>query len=212
MGKKHTLISWGSHHNVARSNKTAVKRYGCGFVSRTISGPCSHRELVEQIASSAAVPVESLAGQLSATVLPRGAACFGSLYKYLDRVASAHAKMQWWISEKGINMAVVEPNSSSVIGFDEVAGRLAADQGQNGLSKDAVLEIAVNLDELRFTLKELQPAQRMAIARHNQQHTHAAIKTFSAMARNPRFSYLFRRRLYVARTRLSQSHSSLISD
>ena len=201
---------WVTRHNAANSTKLALKRYANASVSTTISGPCSQLDVVQQIASSAAIAVESLAEELSTVVLPRGRACFGPLYRYLDEIAGSHAKMQWWITDRGLNLGVVDP--TSCLGeFDQVAGRLTAERWQGGLTEQAVLEIAARLDERGFKLEELQPAQRKLIATYNQQHTHSPIKSFFEMARRPQFVRVFRRRLYVARNRYVESQNSLLA-
>jgi hypothetical protein len=59
--------------------------------------------------------------------------------------------MKWWISENGLNMAVV-PEAAYLSGFNKLAGELAVSKEKNRrLSKDAVLEIATAIDEAGYT-------------------------------------------------------------
>ena len=200
-----------SRYSCADSSKSAALRYFpvLNRVSMSLSRPCSPRDVVEHIASSAQVPVPvaSLSEQLATDNLPRGYTGLGPIGDLLDSIAESYDGMVWWISDDGLHMAVREPKSSVLRDFDEFAGRLTAAHSNNRhLSKAALLHIAEAIDAKGFMLKEqLQPTPRQMVAAYNQKYTHKPIKTFHAAAGHPRFARHIRRRLYLARDRYEKS-------
>jgi hypothetical protein len=79
------------------------------FASGSLTGENTNRELVELIAKVANVhiPVESLPDVLSQTVFARAYVVFGSPGDYFDRIASGYSTMHWWLTDNGLNMAVM---------------------------------------------------------------------------------------------------------
>jgi hypothetical protein len=174
-------------------------------VSVTVAGPCSLREVVERIAASAEVPIPIgfLSSRLDAVILRRGLVCFGTAGDLFDEATQGLDRMEWWLSDSGLNIDVVQ---SSLGRFDEVAGRLVGEKWTGGLLKEALLKIADEIDRAGFKLKiELQPAQWKAIAEYNQRNTKTPVKTFLHAARHPLLSRQVRRRLYLARQRYESS-------
>ena len=53
------------------------------------------------------IPVESLPDVLSQTVVARGRVVFGCPGDYFDLVASSYSNVQWWLTDNGLNIAVV---------------------------------------------------------------------------------------------------------
>jgi hypothetical protein len=118
--------------------------------------------------------------------------------------------MRWWITDKGLNMGAVVPDRVRLSAFDELAGKLTIANWKGGLSRDALLKIAKELDKAGFSVRnELQPAQWKEIAEHNQQNSKNAIRTFDQAARNPRFTRHVRRRLYIARNKVKGINTAL---
>src|ERR1700733_13541242 len=116
-------------------------------VSISVPGPCTHHDVVEAIASCAAIPIdiESLCTSLRGTESVRGVVCFGYVGKLLDQIAANFTNMRWWISAKGLNMATVLP-APLLSPFDELAGKLMIDSWNGGLSENALWSIAKKLD------------------------------------------------------------------
>jgi hypothetical protein len=79
------------------------------FASLSMKGESTNRELVERIAevSNVPIPVESLPGVLAETVLARGNVVFGCPGDYFDTIARSYPNMLWWLTDKGLNMAVM---------------------------------------------------------------------------------------------------------
>jgi hypothetical protein len=134
----------------------------------------------------------------------RGQSLFGYAGDVINEIAMNYHNMRWWITDKGLNMGAVIPARVHLSAFDELAGKLTlANWKDDGLSRDAFLEVAKELDKAGFRLKdELQPKPWKAIAQHNQKYSKNAIKSFEQAARNPRFARSVRRRLYIARKKV----------
>jgi len=160
---------------------------------------------VEEIAKNASPPIaiESLCDELNHHRSIRGITFFGWTGAQLEKITSNYPGMQWWISEKGLNIAILPAENAQLSAFDQLAGRLTVEHWKEGkLSKDALHLIAKALDEVPFTLKaELQRAQWLPIAKYNRENSKKPIKTFLQAAHNPRFVRGVRRRLYLARDR-----------
>jgi hypothetical protein len=78
------------------------------FVSYTVPAPASLRKIVEEIAehSQKPIPVEFLAEALSEPVLSRGNVLFGSPGDCIDGIVANYNNLEWWISNKGLNVTV----------------------------------------------------------------------------------------------------------
>ena len=74
----------------------------------------------------------SLPEELSARKLIRGQTLFGLAGDCLDEIAGRHHHMQWWVSDKGLSMAILGPELPVLPPFDELAGRLTAGSWRNG--------------------------------------------------------------------------------
>jgi hypothetical protein len=107
-------LSW-SRFLLERSTKdrAAQRVFGNNFISARVPAPFTFRELVEKLASCAKVPipVESLAKELDVPGLPRGMSVFKKAGSAFDQIAANFPNMYWWISDKGLNMAIVQPGS-----------------------------------------------------------------------------------------------------
>jgi hypothetical protein len=117
--------------------------------------------------------------------------------------------MFWWMSDNGLNMAIVNFNHVLPDPFDELAGTLMVQHWKDGkVSKESLLEIATELDKNHFLLKtNLQPKEWAVIAEHNQKFSRAPITTFFQAAKDKRFSHLVRRSLYRARHKKARAQS-----
>jgi hypothetical protein len=195
-------------HDVQRTTQLMVD----SIVSCSIPGPHSSRDSIEQITRNASLPinVESLSEALAKPILPRGAVYFGRLGDVLDEIAVNYPDMYWWVSENGLNMAIMDPNHILPDPFDELAGSLTIQHWKNGrLSTKNLLEIAAELDKNQFPLNgNLQPNEWFTIAEHNQKSSRTPIKTFLEAAKHRRFGRLVRRCLYRARHKKMQAKSA----
>jgi hypothetical protein len=81
------------------------------FASLTVEAPCTHRQIVEKISeeSHVRIPIESLAECLSETIFVRGRTVFGRPGDEFDHIAENYENMQWWLTEKGLNISITEP-------------------------------------------------------------------------------------------------------
>lgn len=57
------------------------------------------------------MPVESLPDALQSSVFMRGQVVFGFAGDEFDNIAGNYDNMQWWVSDKGLNMAFFTPSS-----------------------------------------------------------------------------------------------------
>lgn len=177
------------------------------FVSTTVSAPCTLGDVVKRMAETAQGPIAIgfLGDELRMPNLVRGKVITGYLGDEIDKIAMNYPNMRWWISDKGLNMAVVPPERTPITRFNELAGSLTIDRwdktgSKKGLSPDSLFEIAKRLDEEGFELKApLQPAEWDAISKHNQKNPRKAVTTFDLAARDSRFTRSVRRCIYRAR-------------
>lgn len=90
-------------------DSTFAKLIEDNFASLSMKSESTNRELIEQIAkvSSIPIPVESLPDILAETVLARGNVVFGCPGDYFDTIARSYSNMLWWLTDKGLNMAVM---------------------------------------------------------------------------------------------------------
>jgi Restriction endonuclease len=81
------------------------------WVSHSVPSPASQRDVVLQIAEHARVPVaiEAVPDVLADTKLIRGRVVFESLGDALDKMALNYSGMYWWLTDRGVNMSIVEP-------------------------------------------------------------------------------------------------------
>jgi hypothetical protein len=148
--------------------------------------------------------------------LIRGETFLGLVADKLDQLALNYDDMQWWVSDKGLNVAILPPEAERLRPFDELAGRLTAELWTDGLPQAALCNIANTLDEAGLKVEEeLEPAQWKPIADFNRKFSRKAIKTFSQAVQDKRFVRSVLRRLYRARERYVQAlpkkgHSRLI--
>lgn len=95
------------------------------FVSLSIPGHRTNRDVVEQVAKESHIPIESLADDLHWPVFSRGQAIFGFAGDEFDKIAENYEGMEWWVSDAGLNMAIVTaPNGLHLRlpTFDELLG------------------------------------------------------------------------------------------
>jgi len=108
-----SILPWSriSHYDNAVDDATFRRLILDNFTSLSVQAPCTQLNVVEQIAerSQVPIPVESLAECLEEKVLPRGRAVFGRPGDEFDQIAKNYQNMRWWLTEKGLNMAITAP-------------------------------------------------------------------------------------------------------
>lgn len=173
-------------------------------VSCSVTGPCTHRDIVEQIArqSEWPIPVESLPKELERNALKRGRTIFGFPGNYFDDIACNYAGMRWWMSEKGLEMAAIANPRSNISTFDELAGRPMSEARPRRLNNGRLppaeyLKIATALDNAQFKpLNHLERQFRKLLAEWNQKHPRQAVHSFckavEMSAKHPSLSFLRR--------------------
>jgi hypothetical protein len=182
------------------------------IVNLTAKAGSSQREDLEEMARSASkpFPLASISKSLDETRSIRGRSYFGYAGRLIDEIVDNYPGMRWWMAKDGLVIDIVSDDADRLSEFDRRAGQLVWDGMQAGkLSEHVLKNIAAELDAARFPLlKNLQPAQRKAIAAFNQKYAKRAVKSFSAAAAHPRLSCAVRRRLYVARARYRAAYKS----
>jgi hypothetical protein len=80
------------------------------FVSLSVATG-TRQDVVLQMCQRAQIPIaiESIPDRLADDKLIRGAVVFEPLGNALDKLALNYPDMQWWLTERGVNMAVTEP-------------------------------------------------------------------------------------------------------
>ena len=178
------------------------------FVSLSVPAGSTHRFAVEEIARTARrpIPIQSLCEELSDRKLIRGGTFFGLAGDGFDQIARNYDDMQWWVSDEGLNVAILPQDMEVLSPCDDLAGSVAVELWGDGLSLEALSSIAKAIDQAGFTLQEqLEPAQWKPISDHNRRIARSAIKTFSQAAGDKRFVRSVRKRLYRARERYLQA-------
>lgn len=108
--KFHLWERFSSYDNSVDED-TFAKLIEDNFASLSMKGPTTNLELVERIAdvSNPRIPVESLSEIPAEPEVARGYVVFGCPGDTLDVIARGYANMQWWLTDKGLNMAAVSP-------------------------------------------------------------------------------------------------------
>jgi hypothetical protein len=123
---QNVLILW-QNFSLERTSKTSKFRdlLIYALVNSSVPAPLTHRDVVQQIAEKSQIPIESLPAELSQPVFSRGRPIFGYAGNEFDKIADEYPNMQWWLSDIGLNMAIVKPpNPVSIPTFDELIGEL----------------------------------------------------------------------------------------
>ena len=102
------LLQW-SRFSFERTSKTSkfLRLVPDNHVSFSVPAPHTHRDVVIRIAVECRIPVESLSDVLNQPVFTRGQAIFGYVGDQLDEIARNYTNMRWWVSDRGLNMAIV---------------------------------------------------------------------------------------------------------
>lgn len=181
-------------------------------VNVSIPRNTSYHAEIKIIASSAplSIPIDSLSTELEQKGMsPRGNTRVGNAADCIDLIASNCLSMRWWITEQGLVVDRLEPESN-LSDFDVAAGGLMLEHFKNGrLPKKSLTAIAQILDERQFSLKsQLQPSFWKKIAEYNQRYPKSAIKTFQrALEYRPHGRTAVRKALYAARDRFLRSQN-----
>jgi hypothetical protein len=154
------------------------------FVSCSIAGPTTHRDVILEIAkrSHKAIPIKSLPNNSNA--LPRGYVAHGFPGNYFDQLARSYQGMYWWMSDRGLNMQVFKSMSSNISPFDELAGQLVHEAWllrlPNGrISPTEYEKLCTAIDKAAFKpLDYLNGKFRKQLADWNQKNPTKAIHTF----------------------------------
>ena len=90
------------------------------FISHSVAGPRTVRELIEEIArhSNQPIPIESITATFGEQRAPRGCTFFGNPGDYLEQILGNQPGVRWWISSRGLNV------------HDERADSKASDRSQ----------------------------------------------------------------------------------
>jgi hypothetical protein len=79
--------------------------------------------MIHLIARECHIPVESLPDELDGPVATRGQVVFDFAGDAFDEIARYYTNLEWWVSDVGLNMAIVAPSiAEHVPTFDELMG------------------------------------------------------------------------------------------
>lgn len=102
------------------------------FVSFSVPAGCSHWDMAEQIAAAAHITFESLPDALKQPVFVRARVAYGFAGDLFDDIAGEYENMQWWLSNEGLNIAVVSPaNPPHIPTFGELVSDLMLDSSDS---------------------------------------------------------------------------------
>jgi hypothetical protein len=219
-GSRCSPIRWSrfsSKQTASTGGRTLYRRLILNnYVSCTVAAPCTHSDIAKRIAmqSLKRIPIESVPNELSKHVFPRGRTIFGFPGDYFDQIARNYVAMWWWVSKKGLAMAVIASSNPKIKEFDGLAGRLMYDartrRRSNGrLPFSEYRKIATALDKAHFKpIAHLEGRCRVRLADWNQKHPREAIHSFSKAIKVgrtlPAFSFL--RRGVQKRLQRAESH------
>ncbi len=76
------------------------------FISHSVAGSATARELIEEIARHSAqpIPIESITATLGEERAARGYSFFGNPGDYLEQILGNQPGVRWWISSHGLNV------------------------------------------------------------------------------------------------------------
>lgn len=98
------------------------------FVNLSIPANSTDRNVVEQIAKQADIPIEFLCHELDHPLYTGGQVIFGFAGDEIDKVARGHDQMRWWISRAGLNVAIDNSAKSDVERISELVTSAAEAQ------------------------------------------------------------------------------------
>lgn len=187
------------------------------FISHSVPAPCTHREVVEQIAKNSRkrIPVDSLPNDLATNIFPRGQTIFGFSGDRFDQIARNYKDMWWWVSKRGLRMEVVPTIEINLSSFDALAGKLMREAksqrlGNGRLPAAIYTTIGLALDRNGFKpVHHLEGRSRKSLAERNQKHPFRAVHTFDQALKLPWLRTAVKRRLYRAADKFNKAHPQL---
>lgn len=186
------------------------------FVSWSVPGTCTHRDIATAIAqfSHKPIPIKHLPDNLHTHTSVRGITEFGFPGDCFDRIALNHEDMWWWISGDGLKMGILLPRALKLSPFEQLSGRLMCEalsnRGINGrIPVDLYRNIAVALDKAGFKpISSLRGLTRDKLGSWNKRHTKDPIHTFQ-QAISSRLVWLrvgLRKHLYRAAKKFKKAY------
>jgi hypothetical protein len=193
-------------------NLATRKSFLSSFVALSIPAQTTHAEEIRMIAAGANIPfpIESLGDELDTGKVSRGHPYFKYLGDVVDEMAEIIPNMRWWLTEKGLNMAVVPPDCT-LSPLDAIAVELCLKHWTTPtLSKATLQLIARELDEKTASLAgdfldRFPPKASDGLKKYNRSYPKQAITTFERAAAHPQFTRNVRKILYVARARYEKA-------
>jgi hypothetical protein len=153
------------------------------IVSHTQAPGLPHYALIDHLAADAEAPVtiERVSEELFGYVSLTGRTYFGFLGSILDRMVENYDGLEWWVSDKGLNIG--PPLMTPLSEFDRLAGELMLEartgQEKKYLSHAEYERIAMELDETGLRLLDsLSGRPHSCLAAWNQKNPGKAVKTF----------------------------------
>jgi hypothetical protein len=122
----------------------ALLRYNLANFS--IPAPLTNREVVVKIAKGSQIPIESLCDDISHPVFPRGQVIVGYVGDEIDKIARNYPFMRWWVSDSGLNMAILSAEEIKADQEMALLDRIAAQQsdapsGANAVDRSASSDV-----------------------------------------------------------------------
>lgn len=166
----------------------------------------SRRDLLEEIVKRLDPPAKIVEAPacLAETNAIRGITIFAWAGTQIERIlANYDDKYCWWVSKEGLHITGIPPLDLGLSAFDLFVGQRMQELAIQGRWPDHVFStIAAEVDQNKFSLKELTPAQRKPLASNNQRRSKkAVIRTFAAALANPATARSIKQRFYRAKDR-----------
>jgi len=76
-------------------------------VSFSIPAPCTHRDVIAEIARQTHIPIDSLADELDQPAFSRGQVIFGYAGDEINQIVRNYPNMRWWVTNHGLVVAVL---------------------------------------------------------------------------------------------------------
>src|SRR5208283_2833213 len=136
---------WANFNFEKTSQKPKLREALFRLVNLSIPAQRSDRDVVEEIARASQIPIEFLCEELSQSVYPRGQLVLGYAGDELDKVTQNYQTVEWWVSDRGLNMTIVTRSPSNPNSLEFLNSR---DKGNVGLLRgmDGNLKTSVTVD------------------------------------------------------------------
>lgn len=175
------------------------------LVSKSLPAWSSARDVIETIVEAANPPIKIVEApdSLAEPKYPRGRVLFGRAVRLLDQhMRNYRDDLYWWLSAAGLHITPWLARTPDLNAFDSLVGKRMHELRQGDKwSREAVQQIAAEVDAAGFDLKKnLTKTQWEKIASRAMK-SRSGIRTFAAVAAMPALRRSIQLRFYTAHDR-----------